>query len=203
MAIDKETATLLAAAIAATAALSNTVITTWRQSRLEERRWDRARKDEQGKWQQQRQDEANASLRSAIASLAQQLATCVQTVAWFTWKAGHAPDSLTPEEIEKYNTDMKALLPTLVSGHLLVVALDPKKDAAIRPLVDAAYNLDHRTALASLELGASRPDGLKMLWQCFVDSEEFLTTLHDRFAGILTDAQAAETPPIVSGKVTP
>src|SRR3954471_4970876 len=103
MTLDKETATLVAAAIAATASLSNTVISAWRQSRLEERKWQRARSDELDKWQsartdelnkwkrarsdeldrwkQQRQDDAAASLRTAIASLGQQLAACVQSIS--------------------------------------------------------------------------------------------------------------------------
>jgi hypothetical protein len=221
MTLDKETATLVAAAIAATASLSNTVITAWRQSRLEERKWERARADELGrwerartdelekwarartdeleKWKQQRQDDADAALRNAIASLGQQLATCVQTISWFTWKAEKAADSLGPEDIEKYDADMKALLPTLVSAHLLVVALDPTTDAAIKPLVETVYVLDARTALAAMKLDKSPKDALENLRQCYTDSEQFLNTLHDRFAGILTGAHAAITSPQITG----
>lgn len=220
MTLDKETATLVAAAIAATASLSNTVISAWRQSRLEERKWQRARSDELDKWQrartdelnkwkrarsdeldrwkQQRQDDAAASLRTAIASLGQQLAACVQSISWFTWKAEKAPDSLTPEEIEKYDADMKALLPPLVGGHLLVVALDPAKDADIKPLVAWVYVLDARTALAATKLDDSRKDALDELRECYAESNEFLKTLHDRFAGILSGAHAITPPTITS-----
>jgi hypothetical protein len=194
MALDKETATLLAATIAATAALSNTVISAWRQSRLEERKWQRARSDELYRWEQQRQDAADASLRTAIASLGQQLAACVQMIVWFTWKAVEAPDSLVPAEIEKYDADMKALLIPLVGAHLLVVALDPTKDAAIKPLVKAVYALDARTALATIKLNDSRKKALEELQYCFTDSEQFHERLHDQFAGILRGAHAGIAP---------
>jgi len=199
MALDKETATLVAAAIAATAALTNTVISAWRQSRLEERKWQRTRSDELDKWKQQRQDDADASLRSAIASLGQQLAACIQAISWFTWKAEKAPDSLVPAEIEKYDVDMKALLPPLVGAHLLVVALDPTKDTAIKPLVKTAYVLDARTALAATKLVDSRKEALADLRKCYADSEEFLETLHQQFAGILTGARATIPPLEVGG----
>jgi hypothetical protein len=193
MTLDTQTATLVAAAIAAIASLSNTIITAWRQSHLEERKWRRARQDELDKWQQQRQDDADAALRTAIANLGQQLANCVQTISWFTWKAEKAPDTLTAEEIEKYNTDMKALLPPLVGAHLIVVALDPSQDASIKPLVETMYTLDARTAVASTQLAKSPAKGIEKLRQCYTDSEAFLETLHDRFAGILSGARAAIT----------
>src|SRR4051812_4495732 len=102
--LDKETATLVAAMIAAIVTVLNTFLSTWRQARIDEKKWERSRKDDVEKWQQQRRDEADRALRSAIAELAKLLATCAQAMSWLTWNAKHTPALLEEADFLDYNT---------------------------------------------------------------------------------------------------
>ena len=193
MTLDTQTATLVAAAVAAIASLSNTIITSWRQSRLEERRWRRARQDELDKWQQQRQDSADVALRTAIATLGQQLSACVQAICWFTWKAAYAPEQVTSAEFEKYEAEIKVLLPTLVSARFMVAALDRSAGDEVKEAVETVYALDAEVTVACNRLAESREEALDVLFRCYGRAEAFLDTLHDRFAPLFSRITASST----------
>ncbi len=184
--MEKETATLIAAIIAASAAIMNAVLVGWRQSNLEQKKWQRSRKDEDDKWRQNRQDEADTKLRAAISELARNITSGGQAIAWLTWKASRTPQLLTPKDISEYNTDMKMILPNIMSTHLLVVALDRTMgNSIIKPLVHQLYALDVKVALATLKLEESREEGILQLQTYSEESDTFYKELYEQLANVI------------------
>jgi hypothetical protein len=183
--IDKETATLIAAALAALVAIMNTFLTAWRQSRLEREKWQRARNDEMQKWQLLRQDEAAKAIRIAVADVARLLASGAQAVSWLTWNGVHAPDVVTEKDFDTYNQTMKSLFPQIVGAHLLLVALDKTTDETINPLVRELYILDEDVAKAGLLFSKSATEGTAALAACFSACNNYFDSLHNRFKNLL------------------
>jgi hypothetical protein len=148
--MDEPTAAILGAAIGGASGLTVALLTGWRQSRLEYQKWLRAREDEQRKWLQAREDDKQKEIRLAIVELTKNLSIALQAMEWLTWKAENAPNSLIEEDISVYDKDMRAVLPKIVSSHVLVAALSKTKYDRLTPLVDEVYNLDVQIAKASL-----------------------------------------------------
>lgn len=184
--IDKETATLIAAALAALVAIMNTFLTAWRQSRLEREKWQRARDDEMRKWDLVRQDEAAKGIRIALADLARLLASGAQAVSWLTWNGAYAADIITEKDFATYNETMKLLFPQIVGAHLLLVALDTTTDATIKPLVHELYLLDEDVAKAGVLFIKSPTAGTEALAACYTACNNYFNSLHDRFKNLLS-----------------
>ena len=189
MELTQQTATLIAAIVAASAALTNAVFTARRQSRLEQEKWSRARDDEKARWEQGRQDRADEALRLALADVARQIAVAAQAISWLTWKAAHEPSQLTAADVAAYNEDIKAVMPNIVAAHLLVVALDRSTDGIIKPIVRDLYRLDQTVALAAAKIAISPQECLAQLRELFQQSDSFLVELHDQFSSMLWRAR--------------
>lgn len=185
MPIDKETATLIAAALAALVAIINTFWTGLRQTKLEREKWDRARNDESEKWKLLRQDEADKAVRLALAEVARLLASGAQAISWLTWKGVHAPDLITTRDFDTYNKTINALLPQIVGAHLLLVALDETTDETINPLVGGLYGLDQEVGKAGILFVKSSSEGIAALIACNTASDNYFRSLHERFKNVL------------------
>ena len=178
----KETATLVAAVIAACAALTTTALSGWRQYDIEKE-----------KWHQARQDETDRAVRVAIADLGKQLASGIHAIGWLTWKAKYAPDTLATEDVIAYEKEVKTLFPNLVSAHLLVVALDRARCAIITSLVDRLLALDGEAALAGVKLKTARVEGLMMLQGCYDESRVLKKELHGSLSSAMYSVGAASS----------
>ena len=189
LSITQQTATLIAAIVAASAALANAVFAARRQSRLEQEKWSRARDDEKARWEQGRQDRADEALRLALADVARQIAIAAQAISWLTWKAAHAPSQLDSADVAAYNENIKAVMPNVVSAHLLVVALDRSTDGIVKPIVHDLYRLDQAVALAAAKVATSPQECLAQLGELFHQSNRFFLDLHDQFASVMWRAR--------------
>ena len=187
MPIDKETATLIAAALAALVAILNTFLTASRQTKLERERWQRARDDEMQKWELLRQEEAAKAVHVAVAEVGRFLAAGAQAVSWLTWTAVHGPDVVTASDFATYNQTMKVLFPQIVGAHLLLVALDKKTDETINPIVRELYALDEAVAKADLLFAKSPAEGIAALTKCYGACDNYFQSLHTRFKNLLSE----------------
>lgn len=172
--MSEETATLIAAMVAAGFSVTTTLLTAWRQSSLE--RW---------KWQKGLADQAALARRTAIADLGRQLALGYHVIGWFTWKAEKAPSSLTPDHVAAYDAEMKTLLPVIVGAHLLVTAMDRSTGERIAPLVKKLYDLDVEVAVAGIGLTENNDESLAKLRGFLAEANKRGEKLHAEIADIM------------------
>lgn len=172
--MSEETATMIAAVVAAGFSVTTTLLTAWRQSSLE--RW---------KWKRGLADQAALARRTAIADLGRQLALGYHVIGWFTWKAEKAPSSLTPDHVAAYDAEMKTLLPAIVGAHLLVTAMDRSTGELIAPLVKTLYDLDVEVAVAGIKLTENNAESLAELRRSFAKANVHGEKLRAEIADIM------------------
>jgi hypothetical protein len=122
---------LSAAAIGAGAGLLGAFITAREQRRLDVFRFGH-----------ERRTDAEKEKRLAVADLARILSAVLQTMNWFTWEADNRPFRVTPEWVDRYDAEMKTLLPDLMASISVVAALSERTYRAFDPLVSEAFELD-------------------------------------------------------------
>ena len=129
---------LSAAAIGALAGVLGAFVTAREQRRLDLLRFGH-----------ERRTAAEKEKRLAMAELARTLSAVLQAMNWFTWEADNRPQRVTPEWIDRYDADMKRLLPELMAAISVVAALSERAYRAFDPLVSEAFDLDVRIGTAA------------------------------------------------------
>lgn len=98
---------------------------------------------------EQRRIDRRERERLAVADLAGSLSRLLQLMNWFTWEAEHRPARVTPEWVDRYDEEMKALLPVAMGHIAAVAALSAPIFRAFDPLVSDAIDLDARIGVAA------------------------------------------------------
>lgn len=132
---------LSGAAIGSVMGLLGAFITARQQQRLEAL-----------KFTAERRAEAETQRRLAIADLARSLSRVIQLMSWFTWEAEHRPLRVSPEWVDRYDSEMKPLLPELMSAVSIVAALSEPTYRVFDPLVTKAIKLDGQIGTAASTL---------------------------------------------------
>jgi hypothetical protein len=132
---------LSAAAIGAGAGLLGAFITAREQRRLDVFRFGH-----------ERRTDAEKEKRLAVADLARILSAVLQTMSWFTWEADNRPFRVTPAWVDRYDAEMKTLLPDLMASISVVAALSERTYRAFDPLVSEAFDLDAQIGKAASSL---------------------------------------------------
>ncbi len=140
---------LSGAAIGSVTGLLGAFITARQQQRLEAL-----------KFTAERRAEAETQRRLAIADLARTLSRVIQLMSWFTWEAEHRPLRISSEWVDRYDSEMKPLLPELMSAVSIVAALSEPTYRVFDPLVTKAFKLDGQIGTAASTLGDD-PDGTR------------------------------------------
>jgi hypothetical protein len=129
---------LSAAAIGAAAGLLGAFIAAREQRQLDVLRF-----------RHERRTDAEKEKRLAVADLARALSAVLQTMNWFTWDADNRPLRVTPEWVDRYDSEMKRLLPDLMASIAVVAALSERTYLAFDPLVSQALELDAQIGKAA------------------------------------------------------
>jgi hypothetical protein len=148
-------ASLLGAAIGATAGITGGALTAWRQGQLEQAKWARARKDVL----------AN-DLRTTLQQLAVKLAAAVHSMCWLTWLARAAPSRVTQERIDAYDKELHELLPQITGLQAVVAAIDQSAYARLAALVAQVIEADWQIGNASLEFTPDNSKSAEALAAC-------------------------------------
>ena len=127
-----------AALIGATAGLGGAYVQGRQQRRLDEVRLA-----------EQRRVARDERERLAVADLARSLSRVLQLMNWFTWEAEHRPARVNQEWVDRYDAEMKALLPEVMGHIATVAALSAAIFRAFDPLVSDAIDLDARIGVAA------------------------------------------------------
>ena len=133
-------ASLLGAAIGATAGITGGALTAWRQGQLEQAKWVRARKDA-----------VASDLRTTLQQLAVKLAAAVHSMCWLTWLAKASPGRVTQERIDAYDREMHELLPQITGLEAVVAAIDQSAYTRLAAVVARVVEADWVIGHASLE----------------------------------------------------
>ena len=151
-----------------------------RQAELENVRWVRARKDEEDKRRQTREDELRRDIRLAAAELSRKIAAGAQAISWLVWKARFDLENLTGRDKSAYDREIKSLLADLVGAEVVVAALDKDVFARMKPLINELYLLDHQVAFAIRHFqdsGEKRTDSIKQLNDLYEPASDFFNKI--------------------------
>jgi len=138
---------LLVALIGAIVALVGGYLAGSRQSRLEYKKWLRAREDDLAK-----------EARLAVAEFTRKLATAIHSIVWLAWKARFRSAEITQQDISRYDEEMHNLIPEIVGTLAVISALNKELYERMNELAVELYKLDGQMALTTPALlDSSKP----------------------------------------------
>jgi hypothetical protein len=156
LAVNQQTAAILAAAIAALVALSVALYNSRRQSNLEYEKWLRTR-----------EDQIDKDFRLAVADLTRKIVQGTHQIFWLAWKAKHEPTYLTEEDFIMYDKRMAELFPDMVGSRIIVAALNQKVHTDMTPFISRLYDLDEEIAKIRILFREPPEKGTATLADCY------------------------------------
>jgi hypothetical protein len=172
--MNPQTAAILGAAIAAIVALSVALYNSWRQSKLEDEKWLRAREDQTDK-----------EFRLAVADLTKKIVQGTHRIIWLAWKAKNEPTNLTEDDFITYDKEMAEIFPDIVGSRIIVAALNRKVHIEITPFVRRLYALDEEVAKARILFKETPEKGTATLADCYDKTINFDSDLLMRVTDIV------------------
>src|SRR5437868_1746344 len=144
-----------------------------RQSRSEDKKWLREKKDETQK-----------EARLAVSELIKKVAAGFHSMTWVLWIARFLPDHVTRKHISEHDTRLHAIYTKLVAAQSAVAALDESLYQKTKPLVDELYKYDARLALLAKDLRTSR-EKVPELGNLWKEVYDYSNELAERVRGML------------------
>ncbi len=129
------------------------------------------RKLEKEKLREARKDALLKELGTRFQAMAMDFSAAAHSMCSLTWQAAHG--NMTQKLIDDYNAEMHATLPRLISGKIMVSALDAKLGEQLDMYVDLAHEVDEKIGLACLAFAKDNADGLEQLKALHVTATDF------------------------------
>lgn len=129
------------------------------------------RKLERDRLREMRKDALLKELGSRFQQVAMDFSAAAHAMCSLTWQAAH--DNMTQKLIDDYNAEMRAILPKLIGGKIMVSALDAGLGEQLDMYVDLAHEVDEKIAIANLAYAKDNADGLAQLKALHVAATDF------------------------------
>jgi len=171
--MDKETVTLIAALIAASASVVTVLLNRWNATSIERM-----------KWVQARDDEAKRNLGITVAEFAREIATGAQRAVWLLWIAENRPGSFSVTDLDSYDADMKAVFPKMFGALVMVAAYDKVAYEKLEYLANRLYEIDADVSMAGTKFRDSSLEGLEALRKQLKPALSFFNELSRHFAKV-------------------
>jgi hypothetical protein len=155
-------------------ALAGILLNSKRQSRLEEKKWKRAKEDEEIK-----------NTRLAVAELNKKLTIAIQAMQWATWDSIHHPNDMKEETLNEYDKKMKEIWPEIACARIGVAAINMEMYNKIMPLIERVSDLDIMLDNASRKFKKDPEEGIKAIAACGEESQKFKEKFINSIAEIL------------------
>ena len=136
MDFDQASAVVFGAIIAAGAGLTGAVLTSWRQAKLDERKWLR-----------EREAEALAETGEARRDITKTLASAAHSMMWSTFKALNT-ERIDAQELHAYEQEFHEAVSSLVGSQMHIALLDTRLYERVTPLVSETIALGGDTLVA-------------------------------------------------------
>src|SRR6185436_16442262 len=150
---------------------------------------------------QQSRQEREKEARLAVAELAKNLGAASHSMAWLTWKALHRSTRFEFGDLDTYDQEIHALLPS-ISGSLAVVsALSGSLYTRLDPFVQQVYKLDVDIAKAGTCYLETPAEGLKLLGELHALVAAFSSELNRRVANIFEEQRSHGRVDVPHGKL--
>ena len=179
--MEATTATVIGAAIGASAGILGALVTGLLQSRSATGSWERSRKD---------QFENN--LRSAVQNLTQHVSSALHSMCWLTWLAAERPDRIKQTRIDAYDFEIHRITPKINGSLGSVAAIDEKIFLALKGQVDQVLGLDWEIGTAALQFDRNREESARLLANLHDRVNHMHQQLPDMFGSILRRRLAGE-----------
>jgi hypothetical protein len=124
-----------------------------------------------------RRDGLRKELQSLVSQLAVQFSTAVHAMHWVTWFVKEQPSTLTQNRLDKYNDEMRAVLPQIMGTEFAIAIMDEQVGKSVREAVEALYKLDGEIA----SLGPKFPAEQAKVQQGLIEYWENVHALEERF----------------------
>jgi hypothetical protein len=141
---------------------------------------------EREKWERARQEEAERSIRAAVADFTKKMAAGVQVVVWLTWHAKNNPDKLIGANLAEYEKEMKSLYLELVGSRIAVAALSQEVHNQLTPLVNNLYRLDEEVSHTILLFPDSPEQCIQKLSEYHAEAYDLEVDLVKKVSGFLS-----------------
>jgi len=192
-------ATILGALIGATGAIAAGAFTSWWLLRLERIRIDENRDLERIRLDSSREDVISKELADAVQQLAIKMSAALHSMCWLTWLARVAPERVTKERLDLYDSELHKTLPEISGYSTTVAALDRGVYKKIQPFVTAVYGLDAFIGKAGLLSGEDHDEMIHKL----VRADAAMVALELQLPELLGDVVSKRvTKPSVPAAVT-
>jgi hypothetical protein len=129
------------------------------------------RKLEKEKLREARKDALLKELGARFQAVAMDFSAAAHSMCSLTWHA--AQGNMTQTLIDDYNAEMRAILPKLIGGKIMVSALDTELGEQLDMYVDLAHEVDERIGIACLAYAKDNADGLEQLKALHVTATDF------------------------------
>jgi hypothetical protein len=129
------------------------------------------RKLEREKLREARKDALLKELGTRFQAVAMDFSAAAHSMCSLTWQAAHG--NMTQSMIDDYHAEMREILPRLISGKIMVSALDTKLGDQLDMYVDLAHEVDERIGIACLAFAKDNADGLEQLKTLNVTATDF------------------------------
>lgn len=166
---------LIGTGIGAGAGIVGSAMTAWYQSRVERERTRAARADE-----------LTRAERQALQGLVKLIATGTQAISWLAWSVAEEPPDLARLEADKYDINMRKLLPRLVEAQVAAAGVSKHSYERIDPLVRQLYNLDREVGTALVGYKRGEPDAIARIAAARNAANSFLDHTVNEVRALLT-----------------
>ena len=147
------------------------------------------RKLERERLRETRKDALLKELGTRFQAVAMDFSAAAHAMCALTWQATH--DNMTQKLIDDYNADMRTILPRLISGKIMVSALDANLGEQLDLYVDLAHEVDEKIAIACLAYAKDSADGLAQLKTLHVAATDFDEIIYKKMGEVASGKAAS------------
>lgn len=140
------------------------------------------RKLERERLREARKDALLGDLGRRFQAVATDFSAAAHAMCSLTWHAAH--DDMSQKMIDDYNAAMHAILPKLISGKIMVSALDAGLGEQLDMYIELAHEVDEKIGLACLAYARDNTDGLAQLKGLHVTATDFDEIIYKRMGEI-------------------
>jgi hypothetical protein len=119
------------------------------------------RKLEREKLREGRKDALHGELGECFQRVAIDLGAAAHSMCWLTWQAANG--NMSQKMIDDYNAEIRAALPRLIGGKIMIWSLDPGLGDRLDLFVDLTHEVDEKIGIACATYAKDNAAGLEQL----------------------------------------